>query len=147
MEHPHFDTDTSIFDAGTTLSIVASENIINLSSLPEMEIMDGEQTGWNFFKDSETDYMKAVMRFAETWARYMQLGIESGETIEEVWSEGARFAYPDDLSTSMQYYAARILARHWVYGKELTVLLNKYCETIGKVREDEQNRLLDAHIY
>lgn len=83
----------------------------------EMEFAskEGKKTWENLVKANDETYGAAVMAFARRWAKYMQVLISEGKSIEDIAEETSHIC---DLNV-MYDCAIDALAKSWKYGEEL----------------------------
>ena len=73
----------------------------------------------SFVAANQEPYGARVVRYADEWARLMQVRIDNGETIAECAEELSRLADDDGITGFMYVAAVSILARCWAHGDEL----------------------------
>lgn len=90
-----------------------------LKDAAPMAIIDEE--GWRRTVDNNKDgYGAAIVRFAENWARLMQVKIENGARLADVADECCAVADGAEGITGFMYGAAvSILSHVWKHGDEL----------------------------
>jgi len=98
-----------------------------LVNAPPMEVSDEE--AWQEFKDKNQDsYGRAIVTYAERWARLMQAEMTTGRQIEEVAEATSREADLEDITGFMHGAAVSILAQYWKYGEQLRRWHNLYSQ-------------------
>lgn len=89
-----------------------------LKDAPAMEITNDAL--WQECKDNNKDpYGARVVKYAEDWARLMQVRLANGETIQDCAEETSRIADDDGITGFMYGAAVSILAGVWKHGDEL----------------------------
>lgn len=89
-----------------------------LGNTGPIELSDPEK--WQSFVDSNTDpYGGRCVRYAEEWARLMQVRLESGESIVECADELSHMADDDGITGFMYGAAVSMLAACWKHGEDL----------------------------
>ncbi|MFA5056525.1 MAG: hypothetical protein WC485_00290 [Opitutaceae bacterium] len=68
---------------------------------------------------NQDGYGKAVVDYAEKWARIMQTRIAVGSAIAECAEEASRIADDEGITGAMYGFAVRVLADCWQHGEEL----------------------------
>lgn len=93
-----------------------------LANAPALEVR-GEGL-WQMVQDSILDpAVEEILDFAERWARLMQLDIEEGNELEEVFETCANDANFDNLNSIEQSVAAMMLSSVWIHGEQLSQLM------------------------
>lgn len=81
---------------------------------------------WNEVCNNNTDsYGNAVIKYAETWARLLEVRIANGENLQEIADECSHIADIDGITGFMYGCAVSILSSVWIYGEELKEWNNK----------------------
>lgn len=90
-----------------------------LAQAPEMSFSD--KAGWDEWLANQGDdgCGKTAFRYAEWWARLMELEIGNGKQIAEVANETSHEADVGGITGSMYGVAVSALAQYWKYGEEL----------------------------
>lgn len=89
-----------------------------LFGAPAMEISDEE--AWKEWQENNQDpYGSAVIRFAENWARIMQVCMSNGESLEECAEEASHTADNEGITGFMYGCAVSVLVTSWKYGERL----------------------------
>jgi hypothetical protein len=95
-----------------------------LSVAGPIELVDEE--GWNKFKANNTDgYGGRVVRYADEWARLMQVRISNGKTVAQCADELSHLADDDGITGYMYGCAVAVLAKVWKHGEALRRWHNK----------------------
>lgn len=82
--------------------------------------------GWGQFVANNTDpYGAAAVRYAETWARVMQVRMAAGCTLEETASEASHVADTEGITGFMYGCAVSMLSQCWIHGEQLRRWHNK----------------------
>jgi hypothetical protein len=89
---------------------------------PAMEFSD--RAGWlTVVAANQNDALGTeTVRYAERWARLMQLELSEGKTLAEVWDSASHDADFGAMSGSTHGAARNILIKTWVHGTELQQL-------------------------
>jgi hypothetical protein len=107
-----------------------------LGNAGPIELSDAE--GWQKCVDANKDgYGSYCVRYAEKWARLMQVRIASGETIAECAEELSRLADDEGITGFMYGAAVSMLSQCWKHGEGLRRWHNK--ETQIGTEGDEAN--------
>ena len=90
-----------------------------LANAPEMEIVDEE--AWIKTKElNNDDYGRAIISYAERWARLMQLEMSSESVTLPLIADSASYEADTEGITGFMYGAAvSILSKCWVHGNTL----------------------------
>jgi len=81
---------------------------------------------WGNFKANNQDlYGGRVVKYADEWARLMQVQIDSGKTVAECAEELSRLADDDGITGFMYGCAVQVLAKCWKHGEALRRWHNK----------------------
>jgi len=103
----------------------------------DMEFSD--EAGWNKFVEVNSDgYGSGVVRYAERWAKLMQVRMAKGQTIADMAEETSRDADNEGITVDFYGCAVRTLAQTWKHGKALRLWHNKETQ-IGN-EGDEANK-------
>jgi hypothetical protein len=148
MEHLVDDIPFGVFGAVPNLSRII-ELVISpeeLSEAPDILLLEDEVVGWRFFKGSDDEQAAATAKFAERWARQMQLYLTKGISIHDSWRISALSARDDHLSSAMAHQAVRLLTRHWVYGSDLLKAYQAYQKHEGNEIQRAQLEQLEDHL-
>lgn len=101
-----------------------------------IELQDAET--WAECKEKNQDpYGGRCVRYAEEWARLMQVRIANGETVAQCADELSQLADDDGITGFMYGAALSMLAKCWKHGEELRRWHNK--ETQIGTEGDEAN--------
>lgn len=85
-----------------------------------------DETTWNECKEKNSDpYGGRCVRYAEEWARLMQVRIANGETVAECADELSHLADDDGITGFMYGASVSMLAKCWKHGEELRRWHNK----------------------
>ena len=90
-----------------------------LSNAPRIEVNDTE--GWNRIikVNSKDPYSRAIVSFAERWARLMQMEINNGAQLEDVAQQASHEADVEGITVFMYGCAVSILVKYWTHGEKL----------------------------
>lgn len=89
-----------------------------LATAPAMEYTD--EDAWQQALSVNTDsYSRAVMTFAERWARLMQAELANGEELENIASATSEEADIEGITGFMYGFAVHILSGCWKHGDQL----------------------------
>lgn len=89
-----------------------------LAKAPDMDVSDTAL--WAKCREKNQDaYGGRIIRYAEEWARLMQLSMQAGSSIEECAEKNSRIADDDGITGYMFGAAASILMQVWRHGEEL----------------------------
>ena len=95
-----------------------------LANAGPIELRDAET--WAACVEKNQDgYGGRIIRFAEEWARLMQVRLGNGETIADCAEELSRLADDDGITGFMYGAAVSTLAKCWVHGEQLRRWHNK----------------------
>lgn len=95
-----------------------------LGNAGPMEFSDAE--GWKRCVDAnQDDYGSCVIRYADKWARLMQVRLDSGETVAECAEKMSRLADDEGITGFMYGCAVQMLAKCWKHGEALRRWHNK----------------------
>jgi hypothetical protein len=86
---------------------------------PLMEIRD--EQAWRKERskqDWQNESNRAILRYAQSWARLMQLRLRQGRRLADIWRESSFEADFYGMSGASGGVAAQIIARHWTHGPE-----------------------------
>jgi len=65
------------------------------------------------------NYGSAAVRYAERWAKLMQVEMAAGKKLEDIAGKASREANSEGASNIMYAAAVSVLARTWKYGEQL----------------------------
>ena len=90
-----------------------------LADAGPIKLLDADS--WRVYveKNSRDGFGARIVRYAEEWARLMQVRISNGETIDECAEELSRLANDDGITGFMYGSAVAMLAHCWIHGEEL----------------------------
>ena len=89
-----------------------------LAHAPAMEFSNS--AAWQSFEVANPDgYGRAVVEYAEQWARLMQLELASGRALEAIAEPTSRDADTDAITGFMYGCAVSMLAQCWIHGEQL----------------------------
>lgn len=91
-----------------------------LAQAPEMSYSDKD--GWDEWLANQKDdygYGRCIFRYAEWWARLMELELSNGKKLEEIADITSREADVEGITGFMYGAAVSILAKCWKHGEEL----------------------------
>jgi len=93
------------------------------SAPPNMALKDSE--GWKKCCEANSDgYGKAVIDYAEQWARIMEARMANGEQLGNIADECSHIADTDGITGFMYGCAVSILSKVWKHGEELRLWHN-----------------------
>lgn len=79
-----------------------------------------DETAWNdAAKRNDDPYGSAVMRFADRWARLMELRMSEGWKLEDTAKDAAHMADSEGITGFMYGCAVTILSKVWIHGEAL----------------------------
>jgi hypothetical protein len=97
----------------------------------ELELKDAE--GWNKSREANTDsYGKAVLDYAEGWAKLMQVEITKGRNLAEIAKSTSYELGFMGITGFMYGCAVNLLSACWIHGEELRKWHNKEYSYKGK---------------
>lgn len=90
-----------------------------LNEAPPMEFSDEET--WQTYVTANADdgYGAACVRYAEMWARLMQLEVVNGASVEDVAEATSHEADIEGITGFMYGVAVLMLSRSWIHGDQL----------------------------
>jgi len=95
-----------------------------LGNAGPIELSDSD--GWKSFVDkNKDDYGSGVVRYAERWARLMQVRIDAGDSIADCAEDLSHLANSEGITGFMYGCAVATLSKCWTYGEELRRWHNK----------------------
>ena len=95
-----------------------------LATAPEIEISN--KAAWEEWKAyNRDDYGRAIVAYAERWARLMQIEISSGKELDDIAEATSSEADIDGITGFMYGTAVSALAATWEYGDQLRKWHNK----------------------
>jgi hypothetical protein len=105
----------------------ANEEIDRLITGISMSVAD--QAAWDEFVARNTDpYGAGVVKFAERWAKLMQVRMSDGAKLEAVAEQASRDADNEGITGFMYGCAVSTLAQTWQHGEELRRWHNLDCQ-------------------
>lgn len=79
-----------------------------------------DQNAWISTCEANTDfYGGGVIRYAEQWARLMEVRISNGEQLQAIADECSHLADTEGITGFMYGCAVSILSKVWIHGEEL----------------------------
>lgn len=109
--------------------MATKREIIKIDETTEMLFKDdAAKKNWGkiFKKLSQDPYGKCVVDYARRWAKYMQVLIAEGKTVDEIAKEASTDCDFEAISGFMYGCAVTALVRCWKYGSELKKWHNNY---------------------
>lgn len=89
-----------------------------LDAAPPIELSD--EAAYQDWKANNTDpYGAGIFRYAENWARLMQVRIAAGDALEDIADETSHAADTEGITGFMHGAAVSILSKCWVHGDQL----------------------------
>lgn len=92
----------------------------------QMQFSENGQQLWNQgLKKNQDSYGAAIYRYAETWAKLMQLELSDGKELKDIADQTSHAADTEGITGFMYGAAVYILASTWIHGEELRKWHNK----------------------
>ena len=90
-----------------------------LANAPEIDV-----TNQNVWQKYRKEYPELI-RYAEDWARLMQLELAKGKKLKDIAEDTAKEADCNGISGEAHWLATTVLAENWKYGQQLRMWHNK----------------------